>query len=127
MLGTNDTKRRFCVSAGEIAKGMELLIKHVRNSECGPGDASPGILLMAPPPITKLTEFADMFEGAQTKSVELAGHYEILAGDYDCGFLNCGDIIVSSDVDGLHLEAGEHAKLGQAVAEKVLTIFAAGA
>jgi lysophospholipase L1-like esterase len=43
---------------------------------------------------------------------------------YDpCHFLNAGSVIVSSDLDGIHFEASEHAKLGQAVAQSVQTIF----
>ena len=36
MLGTNDMKHRYGVSAEEIAMGMEVLIKIVKNSEASP-------------------------------------------------------------------------------------------
>jgi hypothetical protein len=34
-------------------------------------------------------------------------------------FLDTSEVIVSSDLDGIHFEAGEHAKLGVAVAALV--------
>jgi hypothetical protein len=36
-----------------------------------------------------------------------------------CAFMDTGAVIVSSPLDGIHFEAGEHRKLGQAVAVKV--------
>ena len=34
-------------------------------------------------------------------------------------FLDASEVVVSSDLDGIHLEAGEHRKLGEAVADRV--------
>ena len=64
MLGTNDLKKRFSVSAYDIANGAGVLVDVVQKSASGPRGAVPQILLMAPPPTTQLTEFAEMFEGA---------------------------------------------------------------
>jgi hypothetical protein len=36
-----------------------------------------------------------------------------------CGFLDAGQIIASSGVDGIHLDVEAHTKLGQAVAQRV--------
>ncbi len=48
------------------------------------------------------------------------GHfYRLVADEFGCGFLNAGEHIVSSPVDGIHLEASELPKLGRAVAAKV--------
>ena len=85
--------------------------------------SAPKILLMAPAAITQLTEFADMFEGAQKKSAELSAHYRALSKQYACSFLNCGDIIACSNIDGIHLEVSAHLALGQAVADQVQLIL----
>ena len=64
MLGTNDLKKRFSVSAFDIANSTGVLADTVKKSAAGPNDGVPPILLLAPPPLAKLTEFAEMFEGA---------------------------------------------------------------
>ena len=60
-----------------------------------------------------------MFEGAEAKSRRFAEHYARVAQERGCAFLDAGQVIVSSDLDGIHLEASEHAKLGVAVAARV--------
>jgi hypothetical protein len=50
-------------------------------------------------------------------------HYQRVAGEYGCEFLDTSEIIVSSELDGIHLEPGEHQKLGKAVAAVVRRIF----
>lgn len=122
MLGTNDLKKRFSVSAFDIANGAGVLVKMVRQSECGPDGSAPPVLLMAPPPITTLTGFADMFEGAGPKALGFAEQYARVAAEQGCAFFDTGTVIVSSELDGIHFEAGEHAKLGRAVAGEVRKI-----
>ena len=119
MLGTNDLKRRFEASASDIAQGAASLAEGILRSGCGPGGGAPAVLLISPPQVGRLTELAEMFEGATEKSARFAGHYRRFAGQYGCGFLDAGAVVASSDLDGIHLEAGEHRKLGEAVAARV--------
>jgi lysophospholipase L1-like esterase len=123
MLGTNDLKVRFSLSAYDIASGAGVLVDIVLKSGTGPGGGAPKVLLMAPPPLGKLTEFAEMFEGAEAKSRRFSEHYRRVADEYGCAFLDTSEVIVSSDIDGVHLEASEHRKLGQAVAALVKKIL----
>jgi lysophospholipase L1-like esterase len=119
MLGTNDLKKRFSLSAYDIANGAGVLVEIVQKSDAGPGERPPQVLLMAPPPIGKLTEFAEMFEEAEARSRKFSVHYRRVAEEYGCKLLDTAEFIVSSDVDGIHLEVDAHRKLGQAVADKV--------
>ena len=119
MLGTNDLKKRFSVSAFDIGRGIGLLLDMINQSGAGPRGGAPEVLLLAPPPVGRLTEFAEMFEGALEKSRKLAAHYLEQARLRGCPFFDSGEVIVSSDIDGIHLEAEEHAKLAAAVAERV--------
>ena len=119
MLGTNDLKKRFSVSAFDIGRGIGLLLDMINQSGAGPRGGAPEVLLLAPPPVGRLTEFAEMFEGALEKSRKLAAHYREQARLRGCQFFDSGEVIVSSDIDGIHLEAEEHAKLAAAVAERV--------
>jgi lysophospholipase L1-like esterase len=119
LLGTNDLKVRFSVSAYDIANSAGVLVDIVQRSDAGPNGGAPSVLLMAPPPLGRLTEYAEMFEGAKLKSRKLAEHFRRVADEYGCTLLDTSDIIVSSDIDGVHIEVDEHRKLGQAVAAVV--------
>jgi lysophospholipase L1-like esterase len=119
MLGTNDLKERFGTSASDIAQGAASLAETVLMSGCGPYGAAPGVLLVAPPPVGRLTDLAQMFEGSEGKSRGFSAHYRHFAERSGCAFLDAAEVIVSSDVDGIHLDAGEHRKLGEAVAARI--------
>lgn len=119
MLGTNDLKKRFSVSAFDIAAGAGVLVDAILRSRSAPGGGAPRVLLLAPPPVTTLTDFAEMFEGAEARSRRFAAHYRRVAAERGVDFLDAGAVIVSSDLDGIHFEAAEHRKLGLAVAAEV--------
>ncbi len=123
MLGTNELKMRFSLSAYDIAEGIRVLVDVIHKSETGHNGGPPKFLLMAPPPIAKLTDFAEMFEGAEAKSRRFAEHYRRIAEEQGCEFFDTSEVIVSSDIDGIHFEASEHQKLGKAVAELVREIL----
>jgi lysophospholipase L1-like esterase len=124
MLGTNDLKKRFSLSAYDVAQGIAVLVKIIQDSIAGPNWQGPPILLLVPPPITVLTEFAELFEGAESKSLKLPEHYQRIARQMGCVYLDTGTIIRSSPLDGIHLEEASHFKLGEAVALKVKEILA---
>jgi lysophospholipase L1-like esterase len=123
MLGTNDLKHRFGASAFDIASGVGVLIDDILAGAAGPDGEPPRILLLCPPPLAQLTWLADMFGGGAEKSQALARHYGTVAKARNCGFLDTGEVIVSSQVDGIHFEANEHEKLGRAVAVQVRGIL----
>jgi lysophospholipase L1-like esterase len=123
-LGCNDLKSRFSASAGDIANGAERLILMARAEGAGPDGAPPAILLVAPPPIGKLTDFAEMFEGGKEKSRLLAERYRAVAERQRVGFVDAGAFIACSDLDGIHYDADAHATLGRAMAEAARMVLA---
>jgi lysophospholipase L1-like esterase len=123
MLGTNDLKRRFSVSAYDIAQSAAVLVDIVQKSATGPGAVAPRVLLIAPPVVGKLTEFAEMFEDAENKSKKFSEHYRRVAELSHCHFLDAAQVIVSGDLDGIHFESDQHQKLGKAVAVQVKEIL----
>lgn len=123
LLGTNDLKHRFGLSASDIAAGAGALVDLIRSSASGPGAASPGVLLVCPPPLGALDLFAAMFEGATEKSRHLARHYQREAAARGCAFFDAGTVIRSSDVDGIHLDVAAQQALGRAVAYQVRTLL----
>jgi lysophospholipase L1-like esterase len=123
MLGTNDLKKRFSVSAYDIAQGAGVLVNMALHSGAGKDWSAPKVLLLAPPPVAKLTGYAEMFEGAEAKSLKLGEHYRQVAEVFGCAFLDTSTVWTSSDLDGIHFVASEHRKLGLAVAEQVRALL----
>jgi len=123
MLGTNDLKMRYSAPVVDVAAGVGILADIVLSSAAGKDDKAPALLLVAPPPFAKLSAFAGMFDGGAEKSRSLGVLYAEVARARGCAFLDAGTVIRSSDLDGIHLEAAEHAKLGQAIAREVKKIL----
>ncbi len=120
MLGTNDLKSRYAVSPMDIGWSVRNLVDVVQKSTFGPNAGAPKVLLIAPPPLAKLTEFADLFiGGGPEKSRALAKRYAEVAQEKGCAFLDAGKVVRTSDLDGVHFEAAEHRTLGEAVAREV--------
>jgi lysophospholipase L1-like esterase len=118
-LGCNDLKKRFSLSAFDIAEGAARLIFLARAYGEGPDGRPPRILLIAPPPLARLTGYAEMFEGGTEKSRLLAQRFGEIARQEGVAFLDAGAVIRCSDHDGIHYEADQHAMLGRAAAGAV--------
>jgi len=123
MLGTNDLKTRFSVPAGDIGRGVGQLCDIIRNSDTGVDGHPPELLLIAPPPLARLTEFADMFEGGTEKSLALGDCYATVAGERGIHYLKASDVITSSNIDGIHFEADAHKALGLAVTLRIRNLL----
>ena len=124
MLGTNDLKRQFSLSAFNVARGIRALLETVATIAPKNGGVKPLTLVIAPPPFARLSVLADMFEGGTEASRQLATHIRPIAELSGSHFLDAGEIIVMSDIDGIHFDADQHRILGEAVARKVQQILA---
>jgi lysophospholipase L1-like esterase len=117
MLGTNDLKARFSAPAADIARGAAILLEIARtHPKLQP---APALLLVCPPPILEVGFLGAMFERGALKSKQLAGFYAANAARYGARFLDAGTVVASSPVDGIHYDAGEHRKLGEAIAQEL--------
>jgi len=117
-LGTNDLKSYFSLPAYAMAEGAGTLVKIVQKSEAGRDGKAPEVLLLAPSPLGYLdSEHAEKFKDGREKSREFASLYKDVADLLNCHFYDTSQVIISSDVDGIHLEKTEHKKLGLALAE----------
>ncbi len=125
MLGTNDLKGRFSVNPTDIALSLERLIGVIRAFACGPDGSNPGILLVAPPPIIEAGCLADMFEGGAAKSRGLAASIAAAAARANVAFLDAGEHISVSPIDGIHYDQAAHTALAQVMARAVMTNFSA--
>ncbi len=119
MLGTNDLKHRFSLTASDIADSIEVLIRTVQRSGAGPAGAAPAVLTVAPPPIQETGWLGDMFLGGAAKSERLPRLIGGAAERAGVAFLEAADLIESSAVDGIHLDGDAHRILGTKLAAMV--------
>ncbi len=119
MLGTNDLKSRFNLSASDIAQSAAGVAEEARRFGQTADGSPPKVLLVTPPAVTTLTELDQMFAGALEKSRHFSHYYRLAASWKGIPVFDAGLVIVSSELDGIHFEVGEHRKLGEALAIEV--------
>lgn len=117
MLGTNDCKDRLQQSAEDIAASLGKLVDICLDPEMQERHDGFKLLVICPPPVFHVGCLADQFTAAAPKSQALPPLVEAMAAAKGVGFLNAGDHIESSRVDGIHFEEDGHLALGKAVAE----------
>lgn len=117
MLGTNDFQSMHPHTAWHAAQGIAALVAAIRHAPIEPGMPVPPILVLAPPPIgMPKGPIAPKFLGADAKCVGLADAYRDVVAALDCPFFDSGSVTAASRVDGIHLDADQHATLGEAMA-----------
>ena len=115
MLGTNDLKHDFNLSAEEIADGARQVCRSV--IDCEYLVDPPQILLISPTHVELMTEEEqDIFIGAIDKSRELAEHYQVVAENLGIHFLDASKIVVKTNLDGVHWDAEQHKVFGKELA-----------
>ena len=123
LLGTNDLKAHLNRTAEQIADGIKELSQLVLTSHTSSHGISPFILLVAPPPIKTIEEYAALFEGAESKSLQLGDSFSQVAKEIHCTFLDAGKLITTSPLDGVHWDEEAHKKLGKMIAKTVREIL----
>lgn len=120
MLGTNDTKERFCANAAAIAVGMERLIQKCQCTPCW-GVKGPNILVVCPPPLGAGFHDEVMGQGCVEKSLALPPYLKAVAERNGCAYLDAKDCEMNP-VDFTHLTKQGHAKLAELLAQRVPTL-----
>ncbi|WP_299871808.1 SGNH/GDSL hydrolase family protein [uncultured Cocleimonas sp.] len=120
MLGTNDLKDRFCVSAAEIAKSAGRLVQMIQASDAGIEGKAPEVILMAPPPTEKGIDGLGLRQNGYEKSRAFTACYSQIADELGCEFFDVGSVIESSPVDGVHFSAQSHRLLGREMAKLLI-------
>lgn len=126
MLGTNDLKKRFSVSAYEAALGVERLILIVRRHNYAPEGSVPEILIASPPRISFLCEdFKNHFlASAPEESKRFHEHLHETADANACHYINMGDYIEPSDRDGIHIPEKSQKIVAEKFFQKISGIIA---
>lgn len=118
MLGTNDLKAKFGLSANDIAMGIGTLLQTVK-SVVPPWTTLPKILVICPPPAHGAGWLAPMLEGAAAKTPAMPSLYREQAARHGAAFFDAGAVAKVSSLDGVHFDADQHRALGLAVAAEV--------
>jgi lysophospholipase L1-like esterase len=119
MLGTNDLKSRFHVSALEIALGVEKLVQMARSSASGPENGPPEVLVVAPPPLRDAGVLMEFFAGGVEKSKRFAETFAAMGKRAGVGVWDAGAACSMSQIDGIHLDEEGHRALGSALADHI--------
>jgi lysophospholipase L1-like esterase len=125
MLGTNDTKVRYGATVRDIGLGWLKLAKAIRERCLWFPYPAPEILLAVPPPVLDCPNLTESFKGAPEKSSRFAQAGRQIAEANGMLFFDCGTVVQSSPIDGIHLSPESHKALGLAMAD-FLRDWAAG-
>lgn len=125
MLGTNDFQVMHPHDAWCSARGVAALVRAIRSAPIEPGMPLPPVLIVAPPPFDDPRgPLGPKFKGAAAKSVGLVDAFRAVADELGCAFFDAGTVTPASRVDGIHLDADQHATLGRALADVVRPLLA---
>jgi lysophospholipase L1-like esterase len=117
MLGTNDFQSMHEHNAWHSAQGLATIVSAIRHAPVEPGMVVPPILVVAPPPIkAPKGAIAPKFLGADIRCDGLAAEYRRVCVELQCLFFDAAEVIAVSPVDGVHIDADAHARLGHALA-----------
>lgn len=121
MLGTNDCKSFYGVSAVEIAKGVAQVVRVVKRETA---QHPPVILVVAPVhlggEIWKPENDPQFDEKSLAVSRKLAANYKLMAEAAGCLFLDAASVAEPSEKDLVHLDEKGHAAIAEAVAGIIL-------
>jgi lysophospholipase L1-like esterase len=115
MLGTNDVKVQYNLTAEKIAKDLETTIKLIKEYEIKK------ILVLCPPAIVDRKDgiIDERYVNRKSVTEELAANYQRIAEKEGCSFLDAGKYITCSVVDGFHFEPEAHKKLAEVLSEEI--------
>jgi lysophospholipase L1-like esterase len=120
MLGTNDSAPCYGLTAGRIGINLMAMVRAVNASQAAKDGTAPKMVLIAPPPLGSLNaEMSLMYSGGQGTSRGLAAAYETVAKRFGVAFLDAGEVVKVSAVDGVHLDAESQRTLGAAIGKVV--------
>jgi len=117
MLGTNDLQNMHNNTAWHAAQGVDALLATARRAPIEPGMPEPTLLVVAPPLIKKVKgAMANKFSGVELRCEEMPKFLQEVAEQNQSYFLASNAVVTASKIDGVHLDAEEHAVLGEKLA-----------
>lgn len=117
MLGSNDLKETFHLSAGQIAAGAGELVDVIKTFTAEKQGFVPQIILVSPPEIgegiTSSPFYGAFYETAVEESKKFPSCYKAVADSKGCIFFDAARHIRPSETDSLHLTPWGHAVLAE--------------
>jgi lysophospholipase L1-like esterase len=124
MLGTNDFQSVHQHNASHSAQGIGSLVRAIRRAPIEPDMPLPQILIVAPPRAgTPGGTMTEKFANARERAEGLSAAFASIAVEMSCAFFDAGRIITASAVDGVHLDADQHAILGTQLVDPVRNLL----
>ena len=120
MLGTNDCKARFGLTAQNIACGMKRLL--IKAKQTPAWRTEPKILLIAPgaiEPECETSPVGDEMGICSDRSKKLADEYKLIAKEIQVDFIDANDFVKMNTIDYMHLDQDSHGKLAKKIEEYV--------
>ena len=126
MLGQPDLKRRFSLTAYDIAMGVECLVEKIVSSGAGVGHSAPKLLIISPVQVGEIagTSMEKWFDakGTAERSSALPELYRAVAKKYGAAFMEASSVAGTSE-DGIHMANDSHEPFAAAIADKVRDIL----
>lgn len=123
MLGSNDLKQTFHLTAEQIAEDAGILVDVIKDFTSEKQGFVPKIILVSPPEIgigIKTSPFYGAFsEEAVGESKRFPENYKKVADSKGCIFFNAAQCIYPSKVDSLHLTVEGHKALAEELCKVV--------
>ncbi|MBQ8815131.1 MAG: hypothetical protein IJZ85_11640 [Lachnospiraceae bacterium] len=127
MLGSNDLK---FISVEQSASYCEGIIEAIKDCErryhCSSPifpNGQPKVLLLSPIRVNEKVPGHPKFEQKSEESLLFARYLSAVAERQETDYLDASLYAEPSDIDGLHMTADSHRRLGVAVAEKIKSIL----
>ena len=121
MLGSNDLKATFHLTAKDIADGVSVLVEVIRSFTEEKQGYVPKIILVSPPELGRNIRsspfYGAFYEEAVEESKNFPEYYREVAEKYGCIFYNAAEDIYPSEVDSLHLTEEGHKVLSERLYE----------
>lgn len=126
MLGTNDLKRRFQVTAWDLGRAMEKIIDEIRHFPFEPFYPEPEILIVSP--VLIKSGISDSIYGCFTEEAAemsrcFAAQYSAVSKAKNCWFFDAAQVAEASEEDRLHMTAENHRKLAEALEIEIRAIL----
>lgn len=126
MLGTNDLKPYFGVDAGSISSALKNYVSALKVIPLA--GRQPQILLVSPILIdssykNNSISLSCFGYHADIRSQKLAKNYKEFADTFFLHYMNASEYAKASKLDGIHMDAENHKKLGIAFAKKIKEIL----
>lgn len=119
MLGTNDAKERFSMTASNIAVGVVRVALKAKNARAGRNEGSPRVLVLSPPPIgiryVETESFPAMGKGCSEKTEEVGAYLRVLCTQEGLDFIDLKGRVAFGEKDHVHLDRKGHEDLAEIV------------